>query len=356
MIERIFHPVGQGAFYSERHILENQNFNIVYDCGSNQKKNAEKVVTRSFNNSDVIDILFISHFDFDHVCLVEILKNNFHIKKVVLPLLHEEEVFLLSALYNSDGENALSNLVSSPASFFEEETDVVFVRATETENDPIERETISSSNLSGTIESGTAIKVLTTEWVYIPFNYDYKNRNQKLKKLFIKENIDIKKLKNDTDYLIKNRAKIRDIYLKIKGGVNQNSMLVYSGPVAKNTYRRSYHKCDSCSQPIYYNRIDNRLERVACVYTGDSNLNRINLKNIYITHWAYVGTIQIPHHGDFSSFNESVLSDKYYCCPISYGKNSYGHPSTKVVNLIKSYSSIPIHVTLQFRYSEKIMR
>lgn len=30
MIQRIFHPVGQGAFYSERHIQH--DINIVYDC------------------------------------------------------------------------------------------------------------------------------------------------------------------------------------------------------------------------------------------------------------------------------------------------------------------------------------
>lgn len=34
MIERIFYPVGQGAFYVEKH----GDKNIVYDCGSTTSK------------------------------------------------------------------------------------------------------------------------------------------------------------------------------------------------------------------------------------------------------------------------------------------------------------------------------
>ena len=34
MIQRFFHPVGQGAFYSERHEYQGSDLNIVYDCGT----------------------------------------------------------------------------------------------------------------------------------------------------------------------------------------------------------------------------------------------------------------------------------------------------------------------------------
>ena len=55
MVKRVFHPVGQGAFYSEHH----DNFTVVYDCGATSKKLASKVVAQSFKQNDVIDILFI---------------------------------------------------------------------------------------------------------------------------------------------------------------------------------------------------------------------------------------------------------------------------------------------------------
>ena len=40
MIQRTFHPVGQGAYYSERHI--SNNINIVYDCGTEYKNRNNK--------------------------------------------------------------------------------------------------------------------------------------------------------------------------------------------------------------------------------------------------------------------------------------------------------------------------
>jgi hypothetical protein len=59
MIVRTFHPIGQGAFYSER----NEKFNMVYDCGEWKDSNyANKVVKQSFGTTDTIDLLFISHF------------------------------------------------------------------------------------------------------------------------------------------------------------------------------------------------------------------------------------------------------------------------------------------------------
>ena len=98
-ILRVFHPIGQGAFYSERH----DNFNIVYDCGEwKNSKRATKVVEGSFEKSSTIDILFISHFDFDHVSKINVLKQSFNIKFCILPVIHPEQKkiteFLLSNL------------------------------------------------------------------------------------------------------------------------------------------------------------------------------------------------------------------------------------------------------------------
>ena len=77
MIQRIFHPIGQGAFYTEKH----PDFNIVYDCGiiqySKHTQLADEVVKNSFNPKSEIDILFISHFDFDHISKIKVLKETF---------------------------------------------------------------------------------------------------------------------------------------------------------------------------------------------------------------------------------------------------------------------------------------
>jgi len=87
-------------------------------------------------------------------------------------------------------------------------------------------------------------------------------------------------------------------------------------------------------------------DKVGCVYTGGGNLNIVDIKSIFSSFWNNVGTIQIPHHGDIKSFDKKVLENKYYCCPISVGKNKpYGHPSDKVIADILSLRSCPIKVT-----------
>lgn len=73
-IIRTFHPIGQGAFYSERI----DNFNMVYDCGSvsESEKKQKKVISQSFSKNDDINVLVISHFDEDHINLIPILKET----------------------------------------------------------------------------------------------------------------------------------------------------------------------------------------------------------------------------------------------------------------------------------------
>ena len=84
-ITRIFHPVGQGAFYSERHDVDGQKFNIIYDCGSFNVRQGTKVVEEAFDENEIIDSLLISHFDFDHISLLQTLIRRCQIRKVVLP-------------------------------------------------------------------------------------------------------------------------------------------------------------------------------------------------------------------------------------------------------------------------------
>ena len=89
---RTFHPVGQGAFYSERFYEDGgaeAKYNIVYDCGTSWGSiiRAKKVVTQAFDKKDVIDYLFISHLDYDHISLVRTLIDSVRcVKNIVLPL------------------------------------------------------------------------------------------------------------------------------------------------------------------------------------------------------------------------------------------------------------------------------
>ena len=92
LYSRIFHPVGQGAFYTERHELKSETINVVYDCGSAtlSKKGLRKYINSVYKKGEQIDILFISHFHADHINGIKYLMQRCDIKRVVIPLLDTE--------------------------------------------------------------------------------------------------------------------------------------------------------------------------------------------------------------------------------------------------------------------------
>jgi hypothetical protein len=359
MIQRIFHPVGQGAFYSERH----ENYNIVYDCGCMSVSKGKKVVSQSFSKEDVIDILFISHFDYDHISLIEDLKTTVkEIRNVVIPLLHRNEKILLSNVFKALGEYSLASLVENPKEFFGAETHIIRVKPSSEEEINSKEETdkdtpslsISLNNINKDLEeisSGTLIAIEeNSDWVFIPFNYEYKDRNKEfLDKL---ESDEIDKLKSskhifDSEF----RNKIKKTYKKVSGNINENTMFLYSGPTTKEKSNYPYLYWTNklfCgfSSLEFYDIPFLEQNRVACLYTGDGDLNKTKVKDIYKKYWKLIKTIQIPHHGSPYSFVENILESSYFFCPISVGKNnSYGHPSAKVICKILSHKSYPIYVT-----------
>lgn len=356
MIQRFFHPVGQGAFYSERHEYQGSDLNIVYDCGTEymnrRKKGIRGVVTHSFSNQDVIHILFISHFDYDHISLIELLKDTVNrIERVVIPLLYKEETIFLANVYRDLGEARLAELVSNPEKFFGEGTHVIRVEpSSETENG---EDTIRLSEFNGkVIRSGTPLSLENyDDWVFVPYNHLNEERGEDFRTKLQADGIDVGELENPGYVLDKDRCKkIKACYKKIDGGINQNSMFLYSGPsegkgVGMYFWREgirwdhNYHW--SCFYDHYFDS-----DRVACLYTGDGDLNKVNASTVYKDYWQFIGTIQIPHHGSLPSFKEDVLKKRCLLCPISVGKNnSYGHPSQRVISRILFHRCCPILVT-----------
>jgi len=371
LIERIFHPIGQGAFYSERH----DKFNIVYDCGNwKNTKLADKVVKQAFLKDEIIDILFISHFDYDHVNKIKTLKEHTKIKKVIMPLLHPHEKHLLLNIYRALNFHILT-LISNPEDFFGSETQIITVAASENNESPID-DNIGRLNIDNTmtssIQSGSILKKTFTnyEWVFIPYNFKYKERHEKLIDALKEKGFDVDKLQSDSNYILDEIVKKKDkntiaskggklfkeIYDNLDGKINQNSMLLYSGLNCKRDdckkeiflfdYPQRFYGCNEIFHHIKWHRMAREEYRVSCIYTGDTDLNVVKIKSIFTNFWASVGTIQIPHHGDLKSFKKEVLDDRHYWCPISVGEhNSYGHPSCRVIANILSQDSCPILVT-----------
>lgn len=345
MIQRTFHPIGQGAFYSEQH----KNFTIVYDCGSKTKSSiSDLVVKNAFPENHIIDILFISHFDKDHVNKISILKKQYKIKRVILPLLHDSQKIFLLNIYRLLRINDLL-LINNPKQFFGKDTDIIYVST-----NMIEQIRDINTLIDGeTINSGTSLKLNNNsyDWLFIPYNHKYSSRNQLLEQKLIQNGFNINKLKNDVNYTLKEiendvgkngKREFKKIYNSLpKDGtdtcINENSMLVYSG-VDKEKFCKI--KCEYGNSQFNKNDF-----RIGCIYTGDTDLNIVKISNVYSKYWQFVGIIQIPHHGAIKNFEKNCLTNQYYMCPISAKKSNKHHPDAKVITQIVSQNSFPILVT-----------
>ncbi len=347
VIVRTIHPVGQGAFYSERFIDEagNCQFLMVYDCGSNSPQKMEREISSSIKEGEKINILFISHFDYDHVNGLAYLKRKYRIEKVVMPLISPSDRWF----YLLDLPSTLYNIILNPQTFFDGASIVYVNSIAEDESadvandDPIN---IDESSLT-TIASGTKmVSSCIADWCYIPFNFDEENRRNVLKMNLLKHDIDITSLEGcDLKYFTENLVIIKRAYQEVcTDGANKTSLILYSGP----TLKRMFHKWWSgnlwsrCCQTVKDN--------AACLYLGDTDLNQ-QRKNKSILHDLYlaigniggnIGTIQLPHHGSIKNFNKDILPMWNY--PKSYfasfgDKNQFGHPSSEVLEYIMQESS-----------------
>lgn len=358
-VERIFYPIGQGAFYAERfHLEKGGDFNIVYDCGnSHNTKLGDKVVEQAFTKNDTINALFISHFDYDHVSKINKLQSCVgEIKKVFLPLLTDDEKKLLIFFSKIANHDVVGQLIEFPNTIFGDKTIIQIIPSQSAEpinlneNNFIDIESKEKKE----IDSGTVFYLSgVSDWFFIPFNYKSEKRRAVLIER-LKEFYDVEKLINDPGYVTdiikdkKERKKIKDIYESIEGGINQNSLILYSGPIKPNqwhnyciSYPQSFESL-FCRHRCFVG-YDLFFDNVACVYTGDTDLNEVKIQTIYEKIWDYVGTIQIPHHGSLKSFDINEIKEHIFC-PVSVGKNDYGHPSISLISQILSKHSLPILV------------
>lgn len=374
-IVREFHAVGQGAFYSEKHC----GFNIVYDCGNwRNSRSSTTIVENAFRKGDEIDVLFISHFDYDHVNKINVLARNFNIKRVVMPLIHEQELNLLVNFYRLMKYNILT-LLLDPERFFGEGTDIIRISPALEQDyfdfEDRERNFIEIDKLSErTLASGTVLvkKFDFYEWIFIPFNHENKSRYLELESELYKLGLsgsDIYSLKHDPDYTInkivsdvgkskKNGGKkFKEAYDNVTGGINSNSMLVFSGLRDDSNIKVTNYIHYDLSSPSKFERnyifksrayCEHEIcsAKVSCVYTGDCDLNLVKPKNIFSDFWSTVGTIQVPHHGALNNFCWDVLDASHYYFPLSVGlNNTYSHPSRLVIDNIALTGSSPVLIT-----------
>lgn len=310
---RKFHPVGQGALFSEtfNYIDSNgvkEKTTIVYDCGAGnysccstrkEKIPIEKQIEESFESNEKIKAVFISHLDCDHCNGLPFLLKHCCVEHLFLPLMTDNEklYYLLKQkrkFHNLKAKNAIIGLIIDTEETVkricsDNNKDIIpklhwvlpipneSLSENETRFDNFENLVLDdlSDDKKINIRSGLSLKTSKTsifnDWVYIPYNFKFNERhqiiirrlssNQKFNKYLKKDgNVDLETLKKDISLdgkLLKDLSGLYKKDSKIFGNINENSMALFSG-ITKNTSLRAkisgYENCKfdaSCRKKCY---------------------------------------------------------------------------------------------------------
>ena len=111
------HPIGQGGFYTgflDFYGRNHSQFNFVYDCGTLSERSNLNHAIKSYKNriwNKVIDVLFISHLDDDHVNGIADLLNGIRCENIYLPYLTPFERLLVAIRHNPGDTDDFPNFM-----------------------------------------------------------------------------------------------------------------------------------------------------------------------------------------------------------------------------------------------------
>ena len=358
-MKRIFNPVGEGSFCIERFTAGGEGHCFVFDCGSstslNMKEGTSLLVSReldfNFDGEEVIDAVFISHFDREHMNGLEELLRKHPVRKLFLPKLGREDMALMSLKirfeFSNESSGFVQMLVSHPLDLvFENKYDigqVVLVEALGGMETDVRRNVLEFNRVPENIPSGTLIQCsLGTElvlWEFLLVNFREENRIQRLKREFHKKKLPLPKDAGDASRLWDSRYKeIVAIFMEdLMEDFNTNALVVYSG---KRTDRFEAEMRPVQSGKSFGNCRSFFKVRSGCMYMGDFSLEKrpqwYRLKEIYEEEWDEISVWQLPHHGAAKHFRHEVAvhgAEIYIVCAGT--ANTFQHPGRTVVRKLE---------------------
>lgn len=329
-VKRTFHPVGQGAFFTEQFYSDDAAkllYNVVYDCGSKSegiKTQMGRSIRNVFHDKKKIDVLFLSHFDDDHINFVKTLNDKGHLSgtKIFIPMLAAEKwLGITPYIFNYNYVLSLDDISRGGT------TRVIRVKFDGDEvgeltlnNDPIIIEKIESDTISSGSLLQLNLPVQDLVWYYVPFNVQFNELIEKFREKLRNKGLDYRRL-TDKDYLIGRIRELKQIYRSLgkkpSGGtaINLNSLLVMS-------YPKDAEKCcfvDSIRMSSYpckhWMCHHNWIYPGSCLYTGDTSANEAfvwqRIEKIIdqcLGTDSILGLLQIPHHGSKNSCDDKLLT------------------------------------------------
>lgn len=356
---RNFLPVGQGAFYVETFNNKSGKINCVYDCGSSTGIGiVEDQIRNTFLEKEEIEYVFISHVDLDHVNGLKFLLDYCRVKNLIMPYTKKKDRYLLKldllcSGYNLFDDSFLNHFIDDPVIALrqmESSATVWFVREPRDETPYTETNSYNGRNTPKSIQSGKNIlkvphtsKILTgLNWEYVPFNF--------------REDERAKQFRTELDSMMRQRLASRDLteiwenaddrekiiaaYKKVKGSLNANSMVLFSGSSNYCLFQsplrfREEIYCPYCpSRSWYWCDWKHAEKKSGCLYTGDYEAKGAQkweaLYDAYKAYWNYIGCVQLPHHGSYKNYNASFTDLDAYFVISAGSRNKYRHPSSLV--------------------------
>lgn len=349
---RTFHPIGQGAFYTEFF----DEFTVVYDCGSDKNIDLiEAEIRATFKRGTRIDAVFISHLHEDHVNGLEYLLDYCKVRRLFLPLLTDEEKIQL-LIHNSfyrECDQFVENVIINPVETLSKKDTQIFFVPSVAENKEVGELKLNFNELqqSGG-ELNQNVKLFSENvpnWLFIPFNFQESKRSELLKNELNNRNVNISNVK-EFEESWKNthiRKLIKDAYRSILGKFNTNSLTLYSGPENGDRYpcELLFARCFCRQNPLHCFGTN----ETGCLYFGDYEVKGTNkwkeLYNKYKLYWILIGTVQIPHHGSRHNYNRKINQIKPMISVISAGySNKHRHPHASTIRNIIVDGGCPLIV------------
>lgn len=379
-MDRMFLPVGQGAFYCERfyNAEHGRNLNVVYDCGTLSKESGKTslelikgVVDKYFqeDNDKVIDALFISHLHEDHFNGVEYLVKKCKIRRIYLPQTDPLELKLMQLYYvahhtasGSGGDSLGGHFLECndlERDFPEALQKVIRTSHTGTDDDSNVPEVvpvgITPIVLSETVFEGLPARAKMegnfAKWKYKTFSIKNDKAAQRVRsaltqlihdksQIYVNEVTPehvaelIRECRADKAF----RRAIRRMFKSAIDDFHANSLVLYSGcdntaDLYAHTEERPCAFLRNCACKFFKSNTSQSAcwmfaEAVGCLYTGDFEANEYwdQLESGLKTEWATIGCIQISHHGSKYNYNNKFLMMSPWHVASAGKRNRYRHP------------------------------